>query len=423
MTLSPLRVAALVDLPRSDHAGGHVKCWERFATAAAQSDLPLDLTVYFTGDAPDEVLAPHVRLRHLRPVFSTARLKFLPYVPDHTDLASRHPRLERELKHYDVIHTTDGIFAFTQTAERVSKRLGVPLVTSFHTDTPSYTRIFTQQTIETIFGKWPRVRHKLIEDWKIPERQQQSMQRKLERHVRSCRYALVTRAEDHRLAETLIGKEHVGHLRLGIDREMFGTHRQDRTGVLDDYAIPEDRILALFVGRIDAGKNIETLTEAIEILLAKNAPIHLIVAGIGPFADDVRRRLGDHVSLPGFVEPSELARLYASVDLCVVPSEVEMRSMACVEAMACGCPTMISSKSGIFDLFDQTPAMQVIDSGAENWATALRDFMNSKNRQSAMRKAAIDYGQHHLASWRDVLAEDLFAYWDKAFKERQRQAA
>ena len=31
---SPLRVAALVDLPRSAQAGGHVKWWERLAAAA-----------------------------------------------------------------------------------------------------------------------------------------------------------------------------------------------------------------------------------------------------------------------------------------------------------------------------------------------------------------------------------------------------
>src|ERR1700761_501027 len=150
-----LRVAVLVDLPRSPQSGGHVKCWERLANAAAHSNLPLDLTVYFSGTAPDEILGPQARLRHLPPVFSTARLKFLPYVPDHTDLAPYHPRLARELAQYDVIHTTDGFFAFTRTAERVSRARGIPLVTSFHTDTPSYTRIFTQHTIEEIFRRWP----------------------------------------------------------------------------------------------------------------------------------------------------------------------------------------------------------------------------------------------------------------------------
>ena len=152
----PIRVAALVDLPRSPQAGGHVKCWERLADAAADGELPLDLTVYFSGRQRTEVLGPGARLAHLPPMLSTAQLKFLPYVPDHTDLAPYHPRLARELAGYDVIHTTDAFFAFARTAESVSRRRGAPLTTSFHTDTPSYPRIFTRQTIEARFGSgWP----------------------------------------------------------------------------------------------------------------------------------------------------------------------------------------------------------------------------------------------------------------------------
>src|ERR1700722_4428272 len=226
-----LRVAVLIDLPRSALSGGHVKCWERLTTAAAQSSLPLDLTVYFSCTAPDEVLGPHARFRHLSPVFSTSRLNFLPYVPDHTDLAPFHPQLARELAQYDVIHTTDGFFAFAQTAERVSRRCNIPLVTSFHTDTPSYTRIFTRQTIEKIFSGWPRMRRKLIDDWKMPERKEKNMQRKLERHVSLCRYALVTRVEDHNLADSILGPARVRHLRLGVDKTIFNAQRRDRAGI------------------------------------------------------------------------------------------------------------------------------------------------------------------------------------------------
>lgn len=72
-----LKVAALVDLIRSPQSGGHVKGWERLALAA-NSALPLELTVFFSGSAQSEALAPHVTLQQLPQVFSTARLKFLP---------------------------------------------------------------------------------------------------------------------------------------------------------------------------------------------------------------------------------------------------------------------------------------------------------------------------------------------------------
>jgi glycosyltransferase involved in cell wall biosynthesis len=177
----------LVDLPRSAEAGGHVKWWERLAAAAAieaeGGDAPFDLTVYFSGEGPDEILNAHVR-RHLPPVFSTARLRFLPYVPDHTDLSPYHPRLARELPGYDLIHATDGFFAFARTARRIARQRAIPLTSSIHTDTPAYARIFTRQTIAKLSAHWPWMKRKLIEDWNLPDRQGSRMDRRLQEHMR-----------------------------------------------------------------------------------------------------------------------------------------------------------------------------------------------------------------------------------------------
>jgi glycosyltransferase involved in cell wall biosynthesis len=409
----PIRVAALVDLPRSPQSGGHVKCWERLADAAANSDLPLHLTVYFSGRRGVERLGPGARLAHLPPLFSTAQLKFLPYVPDHTDLAPYHPRLARELSGYDVIHTTDAFFAFARTAESVSRRRDIPLVTSFHTDTPSYTRIFTRQSIEHRFGaSWPA--KKLIDDWNFPERQGRRMDQRLIAHIRRCSHVLATREEDHALAESIVGRSRVGHLRLGIDRQIFGPRRADRAALEAELGVPRGQILVLFVGRLDVGKNIYTLIEAIRALRAEGLPLHLVAAGVGPAASEVRRRLGDAASLPGFVQAKALARLYASVDLVALPSEVEIRSMVGVEAMASGSPVLVSEKSGVAPLFDLTPAMRVVKGGVEGWTRALRGVATDPVALNAMRAAALDYAHRSLAGWGDVLAEDLYAVWREA---------
>lgn len=409
----PIRVAALVDLPRSPQAGGHVKCWERLAEAAATSDLPLELTVFFSGRRPVEALGPGARLEHLPPLFSTAQLKFLPYVPDHTDLAPYHPRLASALFGFDVIHTTDAFFAFARTAESVSRRRGIPLVTSFHTDTPSYTRIFTRQTIEARFGaSWPA--RKLIHDWKVPERQGRRMDQRLVQHIRRCDYVAATRPEDHALAESILGRSRVSHLRLGIDKQVFGPHRADRAAVEARYGVPPGAIAVLFVGRLDVGKNIHTLVEAIVRLRAEGLPLHLITAGVGPAAGEIRERLGPAATVAGFVDPDDLARLYASVDLVALCSEVEIRSMVGVEAMASGAPVLVSQKSGVAELFGHTPAMRVVESGAAAWTSALRRIALDGDGRAGMRGAALAYARRELAGWGDVLAEDLYAPWREA---------
>jgi glycosyltransferase involved in cell wall biosynthesis len=408
-----IRVAALVDLPRSPQSGGHVKCWERLAGAAADGDLPLELTVYFSGRRADETLGPGARLKHLPPLFSTAQLGFLSYVPDHTDLAPYHPALARELSRYDLIHTTDAFFAFARTAESVSRRRGIPLTTSFHTDTPSYTRIFTRQTIEHRFGaSWPA--KKLIHDWKVHERQGRRMDQRLVSHVGRCDFVMATREEEHALAESVLGTSRVSHLRLGIDKQRFGPHRADRATIEADLGIPPGRIVVLFVGRLDVGKNINTLVEAMARLRAEGLPLHLVTAGVGPAARDIRRTLGGAVTTPGFVEPDALARLYASVDIVAMPSEVEIRSMVGMEAMASGAPVLVSEKSGVAPLFDHTSGMRVVDGGVAAWTEALRSLATDATRRMAMRAAALHYAKTRLAGWADVLAEDLYAVWSEA---------
>ena len=412
-TRKPIRVAALVDLPRSPQAGGHVKCWERLAHAAADAALPLDLTVYFSGRRASEALGPATRLAHLPPVFSTAQLKFLPYVPDHTDLAPYHPQLARELSGYDVVHTTDAFFAFAKTAEGVSRRRGIPLTTSFHTDTPSYTRIFTRQTIEARFGSgWPA--KKLIDDWQLPERQGRRMDERLLQHLRHCAFVAATTAEQHDLAASIIGRSRVGHLRLGIDKQMFGPHRSDRAAIEAEFGLPSGEIMVLFVGRLDVGKNIHTLVDAIAALRAEGLPLRLITAGVGPAEAEIRAKLGAAATVPGFVAPDQLARLYASVDLVALVSEVEIRSMVGVEAMASGSPVLVSKKSGVAELFDHTPAMRVVEGGVAAWASALRDVAACGRTLKHMRAAALDYARRSLAGWAEVLEEDLFSLWREA---------
>lgn len=418
----PLKVAVLVDLPRSEGSGGHVKCWENIAKSVATGPASLDMTVYFSGEKREEALAPHVRFRQLPPIFSTARLKFLPYMPDTTDLAPYHARLAGELKKYDVIHTTDGYFAFAQTAANISRRYGIPLVTSFHTDTPSYARIFTRQTIDQWVGRWPKIRSFLNDRLQIPEKQGRAMEAKLAKHLAACRFALVSRPEDQAVAERILSPSRVKALRLGIDKQMFGSHRRDRAGLMQHCGLKPDRFTALFVGRVDIGKNIYTLIEAAERLIAEGMPLHVLIAGVGPAEADVKRRLGADATIAGYVKPDELARLYASVDVLTLTSEVEIRSMVGGEALVSGCPVLVSEKSGIAPLFDNTSAMQVVAGGGEEWAVALKSLMQNTQKLEAMRESATSYAKSHLAGWDQVLAEDLLPVWQRAYSEAQKTA-
>jgi len=407
-----LKVAALVDLLRSPQSGGHVKGWERLARAAAGLDLPLELTVFFSGEAKEEQIAPHVTLRQLPQVFSTARLKFLPYLPDHTDLSPYHPTLAKALRGFDVVHTTDAYFAFTRTAERVCRQYHLGLTHSFHTDQPNYARIFTAKAIHDIFGTG-KISDLLIQKWQIPERMGKRMERQRDGHLYRCNAVLATRPVDRAAAEQVLGPHSVLPLRLGTDKTMFNPARADRAAILAHYQIPADRLIVVFVGRLDEGKNIYTLIAAMKELVAAGLPLHLVTAGIGPAADDIRTALPHHATVAGFVPPEEMATLYASADVMALVSEVEIRSMAMLESLASGLPVLVAAKSGLEKLFPPTEAIHVVHGGADAWRDALGSFATTPQRH-VMRQAAGIAARDHIASWEQVLAEDLFPAWQKA---------
>ncbi|HBM90675.1 MAG TPA: hypothetical protein DD400_02190 [Rhodospirillaceae bacterium] len=413
----PLRVASLVDLPRTNISGGHARGWERLAYEAAKSSLPLELTVFFSGKDLNERLSEKACIRHLPPVFSTSKLKFLPYVPDHTDLAPYHPQLARELASFDIIHTTDGFFAFARTAERVSRKLGIPLVSSIHTDTPSYARIFTRRTIEKIFSKG-KISHFLTDILRLPEKQEAKMNKRLCTHLKACSHALATRKEDLALVHQILGPEKTHTLHTAVDYEMFGPHRKDRAAFEANYNIPKDRIICVFVGRLDEGKNIYTLIEAMEKLIAEKQPVHLITAGVGPAAEALKERLQGHVTVAGFIEPNELGKIYASADLLAMPSEVETRSLVATEAMASGLPVLVSQKSTVAAIYNNTTAIRIVAGGSDKWAEALRDLINDAPLREQMAQEALTYTKNNIPSWGSFLEQSFMPVWQKAFKEK-----
>ncbi len=412
------RIAVLVDLPREAAAGGHVKYWERVAQAAVRESVPVDLTIYFSGTGADEVLSPQVRFRFLPPVFSTARLKFLPYVPAHTDLAPFHPALARELPRYDVLHATDGFFAFARTAERVARWHGIPLVTSFHTDTPAYAELFTRQTLQSLVGE--KLGSWINAVFKISVRERASKDKRLKKHLRACSSVMAMRTEDIALAQGVVPLEKIMPMRLAVDKEIFIPQEGARVEIERLYTIPPGKFLTLFVGRVDAGKNMPLLLQACVEAIEKGAPLHLVVVGLGPMSNEVKTRLGSNATLTGLLPPEKLAQLYAAADCLAMASDIEIGGMIGLEALACGCPVLVSKRSGVAPLCGGTAAMQEIASDPEAWAEALTSLAQDRTRYAAMREAALAFRRDKLAGWQKVVTEDFLPVWQSAMQKEKK---
>ncbi|HEY7990732.1 MAG TPA: glycosyltransferase [Stellaceae bacterium] len=418
-----LRVGVLVDLPLGAGAGGHVRCWERLADAARDFSDELDLTVHFMGtESACRDLSETVHYRIEAPVFSTSRLPFLSHVPDHTDLAPFHPRLARQLPGYDVIHTTDAYFAYARTAMKVARRRDIPIVNSIHTNTPEYARLFTAQTIERLFGD-TFVSSVLLSRLQVAQRMERRMLRQLVNYQRQCAYALVSRPDQlDSTRATMNGR--VGLLRRGIDRATFHPARRDRAWLAERHGIPPERLTILAAGRLNRGKNILLLAEAVAMLIDRGIDAHLVCAGDGEDRAAVMAQLGPRATCPGSVAPEELARLYASADLFALPSRIEESANVLLEALASGLPVLVARDSGMGRAVRENETGILLPGNDSNaWSQALRDLAERPATRLAMSHAARDYAESDVPSWQDVLAQDLLPHWQEAARHRHRNAA
>lgn len=407
----PLAVHVLIDLEWRDDAGGHIKCWERLAEAATQH-AEIDLTLHVAGQTPRvKMLAPHVRFQVHKPVFSTRNIPFLGHVPDHSDLAGFHPRLADALRSANVIHTTDAFFNYAHTAEKVSKQYNIPLTHSVHTDTVSYTELFTASMLATRLGaagKW------LDEQFGISTKAAEDMRTKLRRHQQRSRFVLTSRKEDHAFAAAHVGEENARAYRLGLDFSVFKPDALAREKLNARYAIPPDAALFAFVGRLDEGKNIYTLIQACEAALKNGQKIFLIAAGIGPAEKTIHEKLVGHAATPGFLQAPQLAELYAGADWLVLPSQVETWSMAAAEALACGLPVIAAAQSGVGRFVQNQGAGLLVDENTPHaWAQALGAAIRLKD-DKGLRQRAVNAAHHHFPSWEQALAEDFIPIWQKA---------
>ena len=413
MRVEPLRVGVLVDLARGPAAGGHVRIWERLAEAAVGNER-LDLTVHFSGPREGEqVLGPNVRLVEHRSVFSTDRLPFLSHVPAHTDLAPFHRPLARRLSAHQVLHTTDAFFAFARTAAWVARRMGIVLCNSVHTDTPSYTRVYTAATIERLVGRGG-LSHLLIERLALPLRAQACMRRWLEQHQARCAFALASRPEEAAELRGRLPPDRVGLLRRGVDRQRFNPRRRDRRALLDLLGVPPETVVVLFAGRLDRGKNVMVLVEAVRTLAAEGLPVFLLCAGNGADRSAVIERLGPHGSCPGQLAPDQLAMAYASADVFAQPSIIEECSNVVLEALSSGLPVVVAQGGGSSRLFPVGEAGLVVSdaSGPAGWTEALRGLVTDHPRRVWMAETARSFAEN-LPTWRDVLTQDLLPVWQR----------
>ena len=111
----------------------------------------------------------------------------------------------------------------------------------------------------------------------------------------------------------------------------------------------------------------------------------------------VARGVSDKVQFLGFVNQSQLPRLYKSADLMVIPSRYEPFGLVVNESMLCGCPVVASDRVGaVRDLITPGATGFVYPCGeTDALAALLQDALRDPVRLDSIRQDA----HHRISTW------------------------
>jgi glycosyltransferase involved in cell wall biosynthesis len=158
---------------------------------------------------------------------------------------------------------------------------------------------------------------------------------------------------------------------------------------------PESAVALLSVGAIVPRKGYDVLVGALAKL--KHLPWRLVIAGDGERSPETFRRLvadiaslglTERITLAGTVATEQLASLYASADLFVLPSRFEGYGMAYTEAIAHGVPVIGTNAGAIPETVPADAGILLPPDDVELLAEALQRLMENPAERERLAAGA-----------------------------------
>ena len=196
-------------------------------------------------------------------------------------------------------------------ALRAARRLGIAVVSGFHTNFPQYSGQYGLGLLARMLTHYLRWFHRRTAITLVPSASQRL---ELERR----------------------GFERLGLMARGVDAGLFNPARRSQT-LREQWGLGADDIAVLHVGRLAPEKNLALLRPCMEAL-ASSYPqkrLRLIVVGDGPQRASLEQQLPQAVFC-GAQRGEALAEHYASGDLFLFPSLTETFGNVVLEALASG---------------------------------------------------------------------------------------
>jgi len=164
----------------------------------------------------------------------------------------------------------------------------------------------------------------------------------------------------------------------GVDTEKFANASRD-DGLLQR-PMANEKIVGV-VGRLVKGKGIQYLIEAVSVLLAGRMNVRLVVVGDGEYRKELinlATELGilNQISFVG--SRTDVEKFYKIFHVFVLPSLSEGLPVVVLEAMAAGCPVVLTDVGGAREIVrDSFSGLIVPPQSTESLSHAIRSILTS----------------------------------------------
>ena len=295
---------------------------------------------------------------------------------------------ELEEAGFDLIHVQTPFVAHVA-GIRLGRRLGIPVVASYHTLFEEYLHHYV---------RW------------LPRRWLRFLARRLAVH--QCRQldALVT--PSHAMREALLRYGVTAPMTIiptGLALESFA-QPAEACDFRSRYDLPGNARLLLYVGRAAHEKNIGFLIEMLPKVLEKHPEAHLVITGEGPAREALARQareagLADAVIFLGYLgREGPLQAAYRAADLFVFASRTETQGLVLLEAMALGTPVVSTAVMGTRDVLKEGEGCLIAEETHDDFAAKVNRVL----ADDTLRRRLAERGRAYAAGWHeDARAAEL----------------
>lgn len=216
----------------------------------------------------------------------------------------------------------------------------------------------------------------------------------------------------------------------GVDPEKLRPDPQSKVS-REQYAAPQEKIV-YYMGRLVPEKGVQVLIEAIPKVLHYHPATKFIIAGTGPFENELKQRaaqlgIANRIYFVGYVNDQTRNSLYHFADVAVFPSLYEPFGIVALEAMAAKTPVVVSDNGGLGEIVEHgVNGMKAYTGNANSLADNILHFLMDpvsakKIRERAYQDVVNKYDWSGIAKqtrqvYKEVVEAHRLAPWGQQSK-------